>query len=329
MARIWGNKLKHKKILIFGGTGYLGNALVPHYAGEYNDVMVFSRDEAKHWNMAQKFKSLNITNFIGDCRDKSRVREAFRTFYPNVVLIVSALKQIPFCETYPYESIQTNVVGVQNIVDCCSEFRVVDTCLFISSDKACSPVNAYGMCKALSEKIMAAAAPQNKQTRFLTVRYGNVADSTGSILPLFRMQCKNGQPLTITSNEMTRFVMTYKDSLKLIDKTIECGASGDIWIPILPSMRIRDLAEIFVERFGATIKEIGIRPGEKIHEELVNITEGHKVKMEKVDDGYYYVIKPSLDNFYSPDTFTYVSNQVVLEKNQLSSYLEENGLLYV
>lgn len=320
--------MTNKKLLIFGGTGYLGGALISHYAHS-NDVMIYSRDEAKHWNMLQKFPQYRIRSFIGDCRDEDRVKDALLTFEPDIVFIVSALKQIPFCEIHPYESVQTNIYGVYNVIHSCAKIPTLEKCLFISSDKACSPLNVYGMCKAISEKTMTAMSEQcNNQTKFLTVRYGNVIDSTGSVLPLFRMQCRNKTNITITSPEMTRFIMIYEDSLRLIDHALDNGNSGDIWIPILSSMRVKDLADIFSEKFGVKISDIGIRPGEKIHEELINVSEGYRTNRF----GDYYVIKPCFTNLISSVTknvLTYDSSQDIFTKEQLSDYLNKHNLLYI
>lgn len=314
--------MENKKILVFGGSGYLGRAIIDRY-GTNNQLLIFSRDEAKHWELHNSIKDRSFQTFIGDIRNKDRVLECIKQFNPECILIVSALKQIPICEIYPSESIQTNIIGVQNIVDACLQCRDIKKCLFISSDKACSPVNVYGMCKAIAEKIMAAASIHSERTKFLTVRYGNVLNSTGSIIPLFKKQCGQKTPITVTNEYMTRYVMTYSDSLDLIDNTLEHGETGDIWIPILPSMQVIHLAEIFSETYNNAITITGIRPGEKIHEELVNTTESHKTNRHN----NFYVIKPSFSLHRNNESFNYNSSQEILDKETLKTHILNQNLL--
>lgn len=310
-------------MLIFGGSGYLGRAIIDRF-GVKNNLLIYSRDEAKHWELHNSIRNRNFRTYIGDIRNRERVSACIHEFKPQYILIVSAMKQIPACETQPHESILTNIIGIQNIIDTCLMHDSVEKCLFISSDKACSPVNVYGMCKAIAEKIMTAASLQNQSTKFLTVRYGNVLNSTGSIVPLFKKQCQSHEHITVTDVNMTRFVMTYNDSLNLIEDALTHSDSGDIWIPILPSMRVIHLAEIFSEKYNVPIRIVGIRPGEKIDEELVNSTEGYRTIRQNES---YYVIKPSFSAIRNNDTFIYNSRQRNIAKSELLEQLERNGLI--
>lgn len=325
------------RYLIFGGTGSLGKQLIerlaswnrPHDAAA--DVVVYSRDEAKHWSLRNELqgrKDIVMPQFIvGDIRDRSRVVEAIRLVGPDVVIVAAALKQVDTCELSPNESVLTNIVGTQNVVSAVNDLNNELPnlkLLFVSTDKACSPVNVYGMCKATSERIVTSASARRRGTTYLCTRYGNVLESRGSIMPLFKYQALNSPALTVTDPDMTRFLMTLDDSVDLIETALERGQSGQTWVPKLPAMRIGDLAELFSERYGKPIKVIGLRPGEKLHEDLINESES----VRTILIGHpptHYVIGPA----HLPGTgrrFTYSSNDTVLTKEQLKAKLEALGM---
>ncbi len=320
-------KLQGKKILIIGGTGSLGQALIRREALQ-NEITVVSRDEAKHWTLRNKLGSNFQVNFVvADIRDKLRMRNVILEKQPQIIILAAALKQVDTCEKYPYESIQTNLIGINNVVEAVqeleSEIKSLETVLMVSTDKACAPTNVYGMSKAISERIVTSAFSRFGGIKYIGVRYGNVLESRGSIIPLFRLQSQNGSSLSVTHSEMTRFIMTLDQSIDLIEAAI-CGAdSGEIWLPKLRSMKILELAEIFSARYGVKVRVSGIRPGEKLHEELISEPESIRVR----DDGKYLRLSPSLHLGYtSGEIFSYSSKDNVMSRNDLEDYLDSLGI---
>lgn len=322
--------LYRNRILIFGGTGSLGKKLIERFK-ESNLVYVYSRDEAKHWTIrneiAHQDKAKNVNFFVGDIRDPHRVKECINLCRPSVIIVAAALKQVDTCELSPYESVKTNLLGTQNVLDAVDGYTPdLDLkVLFVSTDKACSPVNVYGMCKSTSERLVTSKAAHSRpDVTYLATRYGNVLESRGSIIPLFKYQAENAEHLTVTDPEMTRFVMTLDDSVDLIVNTLLHGKSGETWIPVLPAMKIGDLAQIFAERHEKEIKIIGLRPGEKKHEDLVN--ESESVRTMKHETGHY-VIGPAFNAGDSNKRFTYTSNDDVMTKKQLFEHLKKLGII--
>jgi UDP-glucose 4-epimerase len=313
---------------VFGGTGSLGRALVRRL-GASNKLLLFSRDEAKHWTLRNQLgaNNGNISFAVGDIRDLARVEEALLRFQPTVIIIAAALKQVDTCELAPNESIQTNILGVRNVVDAVrrhsDRLKDLAAVLMVSTDKACAPTNVYGMCKAIAERLVTSQCLAFDRPRFVAVRYGNVLQSRGSIIPLFRWQAQNGQPLTVTHRDMTRFVMTLDESIDLIAAAVTSAASGEMWLPRLKAMRIIDLAEIFARRYGAKIEIIGMRPGEKLHEELVSDAESVRVTF----DGRYFRMAPP----HSPvapgaEIFSHRSDDDLLDRDVLADYLGSLGI---
>lgn len=328
-----------EKYLIIGGTGSLGRKLIERLLPDA-DVAVYSRDEAKHWTIRNELSNgplatrlTSLRFFVGDVRDPSRVREVIRQYArPGskvTIIIAAALKQVDTCELSPGESIATNLVGTQNVVNAVVDLWPgfnIDKVLFVSTDKACSPVNVYGMCKAVSERVVTSQAKVFLGTTFLAVRYGNVLESRGSIIPLFKYQGMYNEFLTVTDPDMTRYVMTLDDSVDLIQKALKHGQSGETWIPCLPSMRVGDLAEIFSEKYKKPIKIIGLRPGEKKHEDLINESESVRTRKIAPPVGFNYVIGPAYDAG-SGKRFTYTSADNVMDKQALKSYLQRLNML--
>lgn len=323
-----------EKYLIIGGTGSLGRKLIERLLPNA-EVAVYSRDEAKHWTIRNELSSGPMSNrlaslrfFVGDVRDQSRVREVLRQYGATTVIVAAALKQVDTCELSPTESVLTNLIGTQNVVAAVNEMSSPPLkVLFVSTDKACSPVNVYGMCKAISERVVTSQAKgqgPNSIPAFLAVRYGNVLESRGSIIPLFKYQGEHGDGLTVTDPDMTRFLMTLDDSVDLIQKTLEYGISGETWIPKLPSMKVGDLAEIFAEKYNKPIKYIGLRPGEKKHEDLIN--ESESMRTRKLHPINYYIIGPAYDAG-TGERFTYSSADDVMSKSELREYLQKLGIL--
>lgn len=284
------NILAGKKLLIFGGAGSLGTALVEYYRQICHKIVVVSRDEAKHWALKNKFGTTfsyrgrisskthhgtytgeihsNLKTVVCDVRDANRVKQVLRTENPDFVIIAQALKQIDTCENNPGESIDTNITGVRNILDALEEVKENPGCnitrvCFVSTDKACNPVNVYGMCKSISERMVEPVSNSSK-IHYVTTRYGNVLSTTGSIIPLFLRQATdpNIKAFTVTNPDMTRFMMLLEESVELIDDALNSGSPG-IWIPKLDSFRVKDLAMYFSEKFGKPFAIIGTRPDRK------------------------------------------------------------------
>jgi len=319
-------KIENAKILIFGGTGSLGKTLIRRFLKD-NKVCAYSRDESKHWTLKNEIDDSNLTFCIGDIRDKQRCLEAMLSYKPTHIIIASALKHVDVCEKSPYESVLTNVEGVANIVKCVNEnirsLENLETVLMVSTDKACSPINVYGMCKAIAERMVTSCAALESKVKFVAVRYGNVLESRGSIIPLFKYQAENKAAITITHNQMTRYVMTLDESVDLIETAMLEGSSGETWIPSLPAMKILDLAEIFSEMYGKPIKEIGMRPGEKLHESLINDSESLRTKSGEK----YSVVLPSYTKPFNSQEFSMRSDNSLMTKKELKDHLENLGIL--
>lgn len=280
-------------ILVTGGTGSFGRTFIRTVLECYPGVrrlVVFSRDELKQSEMAQEFprdRYPQLRFFIGDVRDAQRLTRALEGV--EVVIHAAALKQIPAAEYNPFECIKTNILGAQNLIEACFE-QGVRRVIALSTDKAAAPVNLYGATKLCSDKLFVAAnnARGPRDLRFSVVRYGNVFGSRGSVIPLFQRQKRNGT-LTVTDKRMTRFNITLQEGVELVLQSLEIMGGGEIFIPKIPSYRILDVAEAIAP--GCRIEEVGIRPGEKLHE--VMITEHDSLNTWEFDD--YYMMLPSMD----------------------------------
>lgn len=318
-----------QRYLIFGGTGSLGKKLIDRLLYERGEsVSVFSRDEAKHWTIRNELQAQHDKFpkfYVGDIRDLNRVKDVIRQVKPTSIIIAAALKQVDTCELSPSESIETNIIGTQNVITAVADLspKDLETVLFVSTDKACAPVNVYGMCKAISERVVTSQASTGlPNVRYLAVRYGNVLESRGSIIPLFKFQAENKSHLTVTDPNMTRFVMTLDESVDLILAALQRGESGTTWVPRLPAMRIGDLAEIFAEQSKKPITIVGLRPGEKLHEDLIN--ESESVRTTAV--GNYFFIGPASESG-SGQRFTYSSVDDVMSKDELAKHLTKLGII--
>ena len=268
--------LDGKKILITGGTGSLGQSLTKRLlATNVDTVRILSRNESKQVNMESEFNDKRLRFLIGDVRDFERLKTAFEDI--DIVYHAAALKHVPVIEYNPFEAIKTNVQGSQNVIDA-SLSQDVERVICIGTDKAVSPLNTYGATKLLMEKLFVSANnflnETRHRTKFLALRYGNVVGSSGSVIPKFIRMIKEGRKITITDSEMTRFSITMEQALDfVIDCTIN-GNASEIYIPKLKSYSILDVKDALFEIFGKTdFEEIGIRPGEKLHETLINSEE--------------------------------------------------------
>jgi UDP-glucose 4-epimerase len=256
-------KIENKRWLIVGGTGSLGKKVMDIY-GSNNTIYVMSRDENKHWELKDKYK--NTKFILGDIRDYEKVNEAINLVNPNIIVMAAALKHIDTCEYEVRESLETNTVGTMNVLKSVrlSKLKGLETVLFVSTDKACYPINTYGMCKALSEKAMVEESLKmcDGYVKYINIRYGNVLNSRGSIIPKLREW--KGDTYYLTHPEMTRFLMTQEDSVELMTYAIMNGESGDTIVPKIDAMSIKDLFEIYNERSGGgkRIEITKLRPGE-------------------------------------------------------------------
>jgi len=318
-----------KKIFIIGGSGSLGNKFIETYI-KNNIIICYSRDECKHWQMSLKIKSDNLQFIIGDIRNKKRLATCLFRENPDIIIIAAALKHIDKCEYATNECILTDLIGPQNVLDIVEKHRNVLTNLrevcFVSTDKACSPVNVYGMCKALSEALIIEKSYYIKDVKFVCVRYGNVLNSRGSIIPILHEKGMdpNCKEFTLTHPNMTRFVMTLEQSVDLIEHALVHGESGDIVIPHLVSMTVKDLLEIFSEIYNKPIKLSGLRPGEKMLESLINETQS--LRLVKVNQ--YMHIKPSYcQKIYNMEPMDYNSTINPIDKTGLKKLLEDLSLL--
>ncbi len=301
-----------KRILVTGGTGSLGKTLVRRLlSGERGlpeSITVFSRDEAKQHYMRLEFlnravatdeviyhKAEEVLDFrIGDVRDLGALIAALRGI--DIVFHAAALKQVPSCEYFPYEAVQTNIGGAQNVVRAIRENGLnVEAVVGISTDKACKPINVMGMTKAIQERVFIEANRQLPNTRFLCVRYGNVIASRGSIVPLFAEQVRNKRPLTVTMPEMTRFLLSLDRAVDTVFAVLEDGRAGETFVPKVPSAKIVDLARAMMGELDLPIEFTGIRPGEKIHEIMVSEEECFRSRAA----GEYYAIQPVLPELRS------------------------------
>lgn len=278
--------LSGKTVLLTGGTGSFGHAFLGHVIERWPDVVVrvYSRDELKQSELRTRFGDDQVRYQIGDVRDRSRLLRSARGC--DVIIHAAAMKQVPACEYNPFEAVQTNVIGAQNVADAAIDAEV-PLVLALSTDKAVNPVNLYGATKLCAEKIVVQgnAYAAQSPTRLACVRYGNVVGSRGSVVPLFRRQVGEGR-LTITDERMSRFWITLEQAVDLVLYALGHTAGGEIFVPKLPSMRVVDLAEAMAP--GLPYEVIGIRPGEKVHELLLTSDEIRHT----VDAGEVYVILP-------------------------------------
>ena len=279
--------LKNKTLLITGGTGSFGNAVLNRFLNTdyFKEIRIFSRDEKKQDDMRIRLMNDKLKFYIGDVRDFTSIDRAM--IGVDYVFHSAALKQVPSCEFFPVEATKTNVLGTQNVIDA-AEKNKVEKVICLSTDKAAYPINAMGISKALMEKVAIAASRNLRNTTVCLTRYGNVMASRGSVIPLFLNQIKNGTPITITNPKMTRFLMSLDEAIELVLFAFENGNQGDLFVNKAPAGNIGDLAQALKELFNAKneIKIIGTRHGEKLYETLCT-----KEEMSKAEDlGDFYRI---------------------------------------
>ncbi len=285
-----------KSILVTGGTGSFGKKFIETILKNFPDVeriVVFSRDEFKQFEMSNlpQFKGNNkLRYFIGDVRDKERLMRAFEGV--DIVIHAAALKQVPACEYNPFEAVKTNVIGAQNVIDAAID-RGVKKVVALSTDKACSPINLYGATKLCSDKLFIAGNfyVGSKNTKFSVVRYGNVAGSRGSVIPFFQKLIDEGaKTLPITDNRMTRFWLKLEEAVDMVVEALETMRGGELFVRKIPSIKMTELAQAMAPHLPTV--EIGIRPGEKIHEMMISMEDARNtIELDK-----FYIIMPEMEN---------------------------------
>jgi len=306
--------IKNPVILVTGGTGSFGNAFVPMTLAKYNPkkLIIFSRDEMKQWEMAKKFQGdSRIRFFIGDVRDKERLYRAFNGV--DYVVHAAATKIVPTAEYNPFECVKTNVIGAMNVIDACIDNKVKGV-VALSTDKASSPINLYGATKLASDKLFVAANAYSGEhgTKFSVVRYGNVMGSRGSVIPFF-MAMRDKGVLPITDERMTRFMISLETGVELVWKAFEDMVGGEIYVKKIPSIKITQLARVIAP--NCKLEFVGIRPGEKLHEQMIGEDEAY-CTFEYPD---YYKVLPAINNWNASPTrikegksvhegFSYTSN---------------------
>jgi len=321
--------LTGKSILVTGGTGSFGRFIVRHLLAEHDParLVVLSRDELKQYDLAAELgHDPRVRFFLGDVRDAERLWRAFDGI--DVVIHAAALKQVPAAEYNPFEAIKTNIHGAQNVIDAALD-RQIERVIALSTDKASSPINLYGATKLVSDKLFVAANAYAgaKPTRFAVVRYGNVVGSRGSVIPFFQRLAPTGV-IPITDERMTRFWITLEQGVDFVIAMLGAMHGGELFVPKIPSMRIVDLARAIAPE--ARLEIVGIRPGEKIHEQLISVDDARRT----VDAGTYYVIQPDADwwdgNAWAdvnpvPEGFSYASdtNREWLTVEQLKAMIDD------
>jgi len=332
-----------KKVLITGGTGTIGQHLVRRLLQDKPAVIrVFSRDEHKQFEMQQSLRKYNnIRYLIGDVRDANRLNRAMEGI--DYVFHLAAMKHVPACEYNPFEAVQTNVVGTQNVIQS-AIVNNVRKVLFTSSDKAISPTNTYGATKLMGERLISAAEYQKgpKSTIFASVRFGNVMGSRGSVIPLFKRQILECGKITVTNRNMIRYMMTPSQAIQLLLEANHISKGGEVFVLKMPLVKLSDLYEVVIEEISirhaisrkVMIEEVGLRPGEKLQEELMTIDELNKV----IETKYMYIIPPAFGNTgrnYQPaiyqgqlllDEISYTPDEII-SKEKLRRWLIHEKLV--
>lgn len=330
-----------KKILIIGGTGTIGQSLLRYILRENPEVVrVFSRDEHKQFELSgQMSQYRNIRYLIGDVRDCSRVERAMQDI--DYVFHVAAMKHVPACEYNPYEAVKTNIIGTQNVIKAALGTGVKKV-IFTSTDKAIAPTNTYGASKLMAERLIASAQYNSggKETVFAAVRFGNVMGSRGSVIPLFKSQIAEKQQVTVTDLTMSRFMMTLKQATDLTIKAMQQAQGGEVFVLKMPVICLRDLVEVIIDETAKkqaisqddiTVQEIGLRPGEKMYEELMTI--------EEAKDAYELPDMFIIPNMFLQREFAYPDARKAVPRSysseeehpvsrqELLAMLKDNGLI--
>lgn len=324
--------LHNSSILVTGGTGSFGNTFVPMTLKKYNPkrIVILSRDEMKQWEMAKKYtEDKRVKFFIGDVRDKDRLYRALDNI--DYVVHAAATKIVPTAEYNPFECIKTNINGAMNLIDACID-KKVKRVVTLSTDKASSPISLYGATKLASDKLFVASNAYSGEhgTKFAVVRYGNVMGSRGSVIPYF-ISLKDSGKLPITDERMTRFMISFTEGVSLVWHAFNSMVGGEIYVKKTPSIKLIDIATTIAPK--AKLEFIGIRPGEKLHEQMISIEDS----VHTYEYANYYTILPSINNWSNSkarikkgikvqEGFSYLSNtnKVWMNKEELSEWIKQN-----
>jgi UDP-glucose 4-epimerase len=324
--------LKDKVLLITGGTGSFGNAVLNRLLDtDIKEIRIFSRDEKKQDDMRQKLNNHKVKFYIGDVRDKHSIDEAMKGV--DFLFHAAALKQVPSCEFFPIQAVHTNVIGTENVLNAAISNRVKKV-VCLSTDKAVYPINAMGISKAMMEKVMVAKSRNSGETIISGTRYGNVMASRGSVIPLFHTQIINNQPITITDPNMTRFMMSLEDAVELVLYAFQNGNSGDIFVQKAPASTIGDLANALknIYKSDVPIAVIGTRHAEKLYETLLSkeelllsedLEDYYRVKADNRDLNYnkYFSegteISPTIEEYHSHNTRRLNEVELILLLNKI------------
>ena len=323
--------LEGKTVLVTGGTGSIGFELVKEVLRRGAEkVVIFSRDEIKHFILRKKLGDPRVVTVVGDVREKESIEKIFRRYRIDIVYHTAAMKHVVICEDFPLEAVKTNILGTHNVVEACLDHGV-PRMITISTDKAVHPVNVMGATKFIAERItLNAQKAAGKDQVFACVRFGNVANSRGSVIPVFVQNLKDRKPLEITDRNVTRFIMRIKDAVKLIVKATGIAKGGEIFILKMKAFRLGDLVDVMVNKIApllsvenVEVKEVGLSPGEKLHEELVNSIERGKA-VEKED---MYVVMPDGEGAkeisYTSKDVDFLSQEELEEV--VKEYIKEGG----
>lgn len=327
------NMFDNSRILVTGGTGSWGQTLTRLLLEEYNpkEIIIFSRGELQQVLMQRKFKNNKIRYIIGDVRDYEAVNFAMQGV--DYVFHMAALKHVPICEDQPQEAIKTNIIGTNNIVNA-SILNKVKKVIDVSTDKAVEPINLYGMTKSVGEKVIIQANNLTDHTKFICIRGGNVMGSNGSVIPFFIEQIKSKEPITITDLRMTRFFLTLEEAIMLLFKASEDSIGGETFVMNMPACYISEIAKILVKTYGDTeIKEIGMRPGEKLDEMLIS---KHEAPLSYYYDKNYFVILPTnakselvlkYQNLKKFDQVEFSSKTFLMKEKEIEEMLKKGNFL--
>jgi UDP-glucose 4-epimerase len=311
----------NKKILVIGGTGYLGRTIVEEVLKyDPQKVTIFSRDEVKHANCIEKFGRNRICSILGDIRNYQSVDVVTRGM--DIVFHVAALKRADTLEFQVQEGIATNVIGTANVFNACINNNV-DKVLFVSTDKSCFPINAYGATKMLDEKIFTNYDKTATKTTFVVTRFGNILESTGSVIPFFVEKIRKGESISLTDERMTRFIIDRQEAFDVMCTALHYGIGGEIFIKKLPALRVADLIDVLKKRYNASneVTVAGLRPGEKFHEILISAFE--KLRAYAFED--YYIIPPEVHR--PQELAMYVTKGRKIEKSDVSDYSSELAVI--
>jgi UDP-N-acetylglucosamine 4,6-dehydratase/5-epimerase len=323
-----------KKVLIIGGTGSWGQELTRQILNNYDveKIVIYSRGEHKQVDMSRKFNDSRLKFVIGDIRDKSQLKLASMDI--DYMFHLAALKHVPVCERNPVETIKTNIEGTQFATEVAIENRI-KTFILVSTDKAVDPMNVYGVSKSMAEKIVVSANLKTFNTKFVCIRGGNVLGTTGSVVPLFKEQILKANEITITDDRMTRYLMRLEDAISLLFTAMIDSKGGEVFVMKMPSIHVSDISKLMIKELGndkTQIKQIGIRPGEKMHEVLVSRYEASR----SFEYGDYFVILPTIDinqlyakwniKDYLTEEYNSLNNRF-LSEDELKENLQKDGWL--